>query len=112
MSKTTDSSHSSNPMPSELAFVDAAIDFYRASMEEANDHSAKAAPIKVNPDCWVDVALATAVLAYHAYKSLPVVRDMASEHTQGLNIGTTVSLSEMIERRNRIAVALGQKEIA
>jgi hypothetical protein len=96
----------------DLAFVDAAIDMYKAALMKPEGISAEAVPTKVEPDCWVDVAAAVAVLAYHAYMHLMPDRDPALSHFKNDEIGSKVSLSEMIKRRNRIAAALGQKEIS
>jgi hypothetical protein len=77
------------------------------------DAPAKAVPATVEPACgWVDVALATAVLAWHAYNHVMPQSDPALSLFKRVEIEPKISLSEMIERRNQIAAALGQKEIS
>lgn len=101
----------------DLAFVDAAIQMYRAAQTPiittgpAVDASNPAA---CDP---VDVAaavVAVAVLAYHVYNSCMIGEDASAiqslQVANRLNVAPNVSLEKLITARNGLAAALGARE--
>ncbi|MEA2633798.1 MAG: hypothetical protein QOH92_565 [Chloroflexota bacterium] len=101
----------------DLAFVDSAIQLYRAGTaslgkEELAVGIAANSPTACDP---VDVAaavVALAVLAYHVYNSCLIGGDSEVYRlAQRLDVAPTISLERLIESRNNLAQALDQEAI-
>ncbi len=94
----------------DLAFVDAAIAFHRASLGERDE---RAGGIAVGDPAACDVVdvvaavVAVTVVAYHAYNSCLIGEDLAAiSLVNRLNIAPEISLEKLVEARNEMAKAL------
>jgi len=103
----------------DLAFVDAAIQLHRAAVTPIATTGLVGVdasnPVACDP---VDVAaavVAVAVLTYHLYNSCLIGEDISAIEAlrvaDRLSVSPTVSLDKLIEARNQLAGALGEKSL-